>query len=239
MMDFSVRSRVDELMDDPNMELPTLREAYEDINRCNSLLGGDTITIEGVWQLIKKDQEKSYTILDMGCGDGTMLRKLSDFLSKKGVSHSMMGIDLRDDVLLIAQENSIGYPRIEFKKMDILKADTSFTCDIIINTLTMHHFEEERIDAFLKQFVRLAKVGVVINDLQRSKLSYYLFKLFSFFFIRTQVAKVDGLISISKAFQKEDLLKLAKKIPNVIHIIQWKWAFRYIWIMQINQLSNA
>nr|WP_298998869.1 methyltransferase domain-containing protein [uncultured Allomuricauda sp.] len=239
MMDFSIRSRVDELMDDPNMELPKLREAYEDINRCNSLLGGDAITIDGVWKLIQQEQKKSYTILDMGCGDGTMLRKLSDFLNKKGVSHKMKGIDLRDDVLLIARESSEAYPQIEFKKMDILKADASFTCDIIINTLTMHHFDEDRIDTFLKQFVRLSKVGVVINDLQRSKLSYNLFKIFSFFFIRTRVAKVDGLISISKGFHKDDLTKLSKKIPNVIHTIQWKWAFRYVWIMQINQPSKT
>ncbi|WP_435625771.1 methyltransferase domain-containing protein [Flagellimonas sp.] len=238
MMDFSIRSRVDELMDDPNMELPTLRQAYEDINRCNNLLGGDAITINGVWKLIKKDKHKSYTILDMGCGDGTMLRKLSDFLSKKGVSHSMMGIDLRDDVLLIAREESRDFSQIEYRKMDILQADSSFSCDILINTLTMHHFEEERIDAFLEQFVTLAKIGVVINDLQRSRLSYNLFKVFSFFFIRTQVAKTDGLISISKGFRKVDLENLAKKIPNVFHTIQWKWAFRYVWIMQINQPSD-
>lgn len=239
MIDFSVRSRVDELMDDPNMELPTLRKAYEDINRCNNLLGGDSITINGVWEVIKNSKKESYTILDMGCGDGTMLRKLSDFLSKKGMSHKMIGIDLRDDVLLIAREQSGDYPQIEFQKMDILKADKSFSCDIIINTLTMHHFEEERIDAFLKQFVSLAKIGVVINDLERSRLSYNLFKIFSFFFISTRVAKIDGLISISKGFRKDELLKLAKKIPGVIHGIQWKWAFRYVWIMQINQVRNA
>ena len=134
-MDFSIRSRVDELMDDPNMELPTLREAYEDINRCNNLLGGESITIDGVWKLVQKEKQKSYTILDMGCGDGTMLRKLSDFLSKKGVSHSMMGIDLRDDVLMIAREESRDYSQIEFRKMDILQADSSFSCDILINTL--------------------------------------------------------------------------------------------------------
>ncbi|MEO0900883.1 MAG: methyltransferase domain-containing protein [Bacteroidota bacterium] len=239
MMDFSVRSKVNELMDDPNMQSPTLRKAYEDINRCNSLLGGDGITIKGVWELIKKDKQKSYMILDMGCGDGAMLRKLSSFLNKKGVSHQMVGIDLRDDVLLIAREESEGYAQIEFQKMDILEADSSFSCDIIINTLTMHHFGEDRIEAFLEQFVSLAKVGVVINDLQRSRLSYNLFKIFSFFFIRTQVAKVDGLISISKGFHREELWELAKKIPGVIHRIEWKWAFRYVWIMESKQEDKA
>ncbi|MBS9463450.1 methyltransferase domain-containing protein [Flagellimonas sp. 389] len=234
-MDFSVRSKEPELMDDSNMKFDTLSEAYADINRCNSLLGGDGITLNAVWDLVKMDVKKSYTILDMGCGDGTMLRKLSDFLSKREVSHSMIGIDLRDDVLRIAKEKSIDFPNLTFKKVDILKADSELTCDILINTLTMHHFDEDRIDAFLKQFVHLAKIGVVINDLQRSRMAYVLFHVFGLFFIRTKVAKYDGLVSISKGFRKEELIALSKNIPNVIHKIQWKWAFRYVWIMNFKR----
>nr|WP_299345449.1 methyltransferase domain-containing protein [Allomuricauda sp.] len=237
-MDFSLRSTVDEMMDNPNMEVATLKEAYQDINRCNYLLGGDKITINGVWDLVKTSKKESYTILDMGCGDGTMLRKLSDFLSKKNIQHKMWGVDLRDDVLTIAREQSPQYPHIEFKKIDILEVDSSFGCDILINTLTMHHFEEEKLEEFLGQFVKLAKVGVVINDLQRSKWAYHLFKIFSFFLIRTKVAKYDGLVSISKGFTKKELVQLSKKIPNVIHTIKWKWAFRYVWIMRINRKDS-
>ncbi|WP_136468643.1 methyltransferase domain-containing protein [Flagellimonas onchidii] len=234
-MDLSVRSRDLELMDDPNMEFEVLKNAYKDINKCNLWLGGESNTIREVWKLVKNEPEKSYTILDMGCGDGSMLLKLSKFLSKHHVSHTMVGIDLRDDVLKIAAENTAAFPNISFKKMDILKADSSFECDILINTLTMHHFEEERIEAFLNQFVRLANIGVVINDLHRSRLAYYLFKLFSVFFIQTQVAKYDGLVSILKGFKKKDLVRLSKKIPGVMHEIKWKWAFRYVWVMKFNR----
>ncbi|WP_243414912.1 methyltransferase domain-containing protein [Flagellimonas aquimarina] len=237
-MDFSVRSEELELMDDPNMEFELLDAAYADINKCNRLLGGESITIDAVWELVKESGKKSYTILDMGCGDGTMLRKLSKHLSKHEVSHDMIGVDLRDDVLRIAKEKSSQYPNINFKKEDILKADSSLSCDILINTLTMHHFDENRIDAFLNKFVSLAKIGVVINDLQRSKIAYTLFKVFGFFFIKTNVAKYDGLVSISKGFKKAELIELSKKIPSVTHIIRWKWAFRYVWVMKFKRQNN-
>jgi 2-polyprenyl-3-methyl-5-hydroxy-6-metoxy-1,4-benzoquinol methylase len=237
-MDFSVRSEELELMDDPNMEFELLDAAYADINKCNRLLGGESITIDAVWELVKESGKKSYTILDMGCGDGTMLRKLSKHLSKHGVSHDMIGVDLRDDVLRIAKEKSSQYPNINFKKEDILKADSSLSCDILINTLTMHHFDENRIDAFLNKFVSLAKIGVVINDLQRSKIAYTLFKVFGFFFIKTKIAKYDGLVSISKGFKKAELIELSKKIPSVTHIIRWKWAFRYVWVMKFKRQNN-
>ncbi|MGW9686327.1 methyltransferase domain-containing protein [Flagellimonas sp. 2504JD1-5] len=233
-MDLTVRSRTYEKMDDPNMEFEELQDAYKDINKCNKWLGGDKITINAVWDLVKTDKKKSYTILDMGCGDGSMLLKLSNFLNKHHVSHHMIGIDLRDDVLQIAKDNTLHYPDIEFRKMDILKADSSFECDIVINTLTMHHFEEERIGAFLTQFVKLARQGVVINDLHRSRLAYHLFKIFSHLFLRTEVARYDGLVSILKGFKKRELVALSKKIPDVIHDIRWKWAFRYVWIMKLN-----
>lgn len=237
-MDLAFRNRAEEMMDDPNMELEVLQKAYDDINLCNRILGGESITINAVWKIIQNSKQESYTILDMGCGDGTMLLKLSDFLSKNGVFHKMRGIDQRADVLAIAKRKSRNHPNIEFTKMDILKADDSLKSDIVINTLTMHHFEEERIEAFLSKFIQLAKLGIVINDLERSRISYVLFKLFSAVFIKTDVAKNDGLVSISKGFKKRELQELSEKIPNVTHQIRWKWAFRYVWVMKINRQFN-
>lgn len=234
-MDFTVRSTLDELMDDPNMEFEVLKKAYKDINLCNKILGGEGITLNGVVHLVKNYPQKSYTILDMGCGDGSMLVKLSEHLFKNGVSHRMIGVDQRADVLRIAEQKTQHLSHINFHKQDILQAGKEFECDILINTLTMHHFGEERIEAFLSKFANLARLGIVINDLHRSKWAYHLFKIFSVFFIKTDVAKYDGLVSISKGFKRQELLTLAKNIPNVTHTIHWKWAFRYVWLMEFNR----
>lgn len=232
-MDVSVRSTAKELMDDPSMDMVTLQNTYADINRCNALLGGYGITLRGVWKLVKNDLSKSYTILDMGCGDGDILRKLANYLTKKKVKHQLIGVDLRSDVLDIAREKSAQYATITYQKIDILELKEDYPCDILINTLTMHHFPEEQMLQFLEKFVAVAKLGVVINDLQRSILSYRLFQFFSLFFIRGPVAKYDGLVSITRGFRKSELLEYAKKLPKAAHTIQWKWAFRYVWIMQL------
>jgi len=124
-------------------------------------------------------------------------------------------------------------PNIKYLNKDILKLDTTqLQCDILINTLCMHHFTNAQLVTFLKKFIELGKIGIVINDLHRSGWAYYLFKLFSVIFIKTKVAKIDGLISISKGFVKSDLMSYAKRLPSVTHQIEWKWAFRYVWIMQ-------
>ncbi len=238
-MDFTKRSEVLELMDDPMMDAERYREAYLDINRCNRLLGGYGITLKALENLIKTHPKESYTILDMGCGDGQMLRKVAIFLKKREIKHTLIGIDLRDDVLDIAREKSKDFPEIQFVRQNILELDHTFDCDILLCTLTMHHFTDANIQIFTKKFISLAKIGVIINDLQRSKMAYTLFKLFSLFFIRTEVAKYDGLVSISKGFLMPDLKEYASKLAEATHHIAWKWAFRYVWIMQPNRPTSV
>ena len=101
----------------------------------------------------------------------------------------------------------------------------------------MHHFTDTQLVVFLKKYVELAKIGIVINDLQRSGLAYYLFKLFSLIFIKTKTAKIDGAISITRGFKKKELIQYSKGLPDTEHQIKWKWAFRYVWIMQPNRLT--
>ena len=74
-----------------------------------------------------------------------------------------------------------------------------------------------------------AKKGIVINDLHRHKLAYYLFKTIGLF-IRNKMVREDGLTSILRAFKREDLQKMSENI-NAKASIKWKWAFRYQWIL--------
>jgi hypothetical protein len=78
----------------------------------------------------------------------------------------------------------------------------------------------------------MAPMAIIINDLQRNKLAYYLFQVFSLIFIKTKIAKQDGLISIRSGFVKSDLQRLGNAVPDYYQRIRWRWAFRYLWVMQ-------
>ena len=45
------------------------------------------------------------------------------------------------------------------------------------------------------------------------------------------MVRQDGLTSVLRAFKKKDLENISKKI-KVHFSIQWKWAFRYLWILK-------
>ncbi|TLF45023.1 methyltransferase domain-containing protein [Maribacter aurantiacus] len=231
MMDISVRSRQKEQLDDFQGSRKELGVMLEDINRVNRLLGGIKITSNAVFRMIREHKKESYTILDVGCSDGDMLRKLALSARKSQIPINFIGLDLNNDALELAKIKSVDFPEISYLNRDVFTLN-SIEVDIVITTLTLHHFSNTNIPIFLERFVNMAHIGVIINDLQRSRLAYYLFKAFSVIFIKTETAKNDGLISILRGFKKKELQTFSDQLTNVQHQISWKWAFRYRWILK-------
>jgi heme/copper-type cytochrome/quinol oxidase subunit 2 len=46
------------------------------------------------------------------------------------------------------------------------------------------------------------------------------------------MSRQDGLTSILRGFKKEELIDFSKKLKLNNYKIQWKWAFRYQWIIE-------
>ncbi|HZJ20058.1 MAG TPA: class I SAM-dependent methyltransferase, partial [Pricia sp.] len=163
MADFTKRNRDQELMDNCVVDGNMLRKVLDDIERTNTLLGGNRITLNGVERLIQEQDQVSYTILDMGCGNGSMLREVVKLGRRLGVTIEAIGIDLSEKGLDIAKTASSDFPEIRYLKQDILAlAPDDLKCDILLCTLTMHHFYDENIPVFLNQFTKLASIGIVI-----------------------------------------------------------------------------
>jgi heme/copper-type cytochrome/quinol oxidase subunit 2 len=49
------------------------------------------------------------------------------------------------------------------------------------------------------------------------------------------MSKEDGLVSILRGFKKPELEQYSKKLDFKNYSIQWKWAFRYQWIIKTNK----
>jgi 2-polyprenyl-3-methyl-5-hydroxy-6-metoxy-1,4-benzoquinol methylase len=103
--------------------------------------------------------------------------------------------------------------------------------DIVLCTLTLHHFTNEQILNIITTFNNNAKSGIVVNDLHRSKLAYNLFKLICKVFNLSKMSREDGLVSILRGFKNQELEQFSKKINLKNYTINWKWAFRYQWII--------
>lgn len=228
------RSEEPEIMDDFEMEGEVLRDALDKITKINQLLGGNRLTLRGVQELIAKiPKTTEITIVDVGCGNGDMLRILADYGMKNHFNFRFIGIDANNFTINYARKLSEDYSNISFQCKDVFSnVFAELKCDIVLCTLTLHHFKDDEIIQLMTVFNANSRIGVVINDLHRNALSYRLFQLLCFVFRLKAMSRKDGLVSILRGFKKEELVHFSKKIKSANHKIQWKWAFRYQWIIE-------
>lgn len=228
------RTEDPEIMDDFAMEGEILRNALDKIAKINQLLGGNQLTLQGVEKLLKNiPKQTEITILDVGCGNGDMLRNLADYGTKNNLKFNLIGIDANQFTINYAEKLSKNYSNISYKCEDIFdKPFKELKYDIVLCTLTLHHFKEDEIIELLNIFNTNSKIGIVINDLQRSAIAYRLFQGLSFIFRLNNMTKQDGLTSILRGFKKQELIDFSEKLKLRNYKILWKWAFRYQWIIQ-------
>jgi 2-polyprenyl-3-methyl-5-hydroxy-6-metoxy-1,4-benzoquinol methylase len=234
-VDTTKRSTAPEMMDDFQMEGEILRDALDKIASINQLLGGNKVTLEGVKSLIStQPKQQVFRITDIGCGNGDMLRALADYAVRNDLQFVLTGIDANQFTVQHAESLSAAYPNISYQCENIFDVQSRLeSCDIVLCTLTLHHFTDQEIIGLLQRFKLAAFLGFVINDLQRSAVAYYLFQALCFIFRLNYMSREDGLVSILRGFKREDLLSYAKKLNLKNSLIRWKWAFRYQWIVKL------
>ena len=226
-------------MDDFALEGEVLREALDKIASINQLLGGNELTLQGINQLLSNgDKQLTFKIVDVGCGNGDMLRKLADFGNKNNLKFDLLGIDANHFTIKHAEKSSENYTNIKYICEDIFdKEFKHLKYDIILCTLTLHHFKEDEIINLLNVFYQNAQIGIVVNDLQRSAIAYRLFQGLCMVFRLNKMSKEDGLTSILRGFKKQELIDFSKNLNFKKYTIQWKWAFRYQWIIFKQELN--
>ncbi|WP_165731441.1 methyltransferase domain-containing protein [Polaribacter sp. 20A6] len=235
-MDFfiSTKNRTDkeELMDDFSIGGDLLRDTLDKLENINRYLGGNLVTLNSLKKVLKNHpKEQELTIVDIGCGHGDILRDVAKFGRKKGYKMKLLGIDANPTAIAYANELSAAFPELSFKTEDIFsEAFKNRQFDVVLATLFLHHFKEEQLVSFLGNTLKQTKIGIVVNDLHRHKLAYYLFMLLSLF-IKNKMIIEDGLTSVLRGFKRKDLEGVSQKL-NVKPQISWKWAFRFQWILK-------
>jgi len=233
MIDTTNRSEAAETMDDFSMEGEILKDALDKIARINQLLGGNKVTLNGVKQLINKHKrEREICILDVGCGNGDMLRFLADYANRNHLNFRLTGIDANAFTIGHARQLSVNYTNIRYRCADIfeeLKQDQAY--DVILCTLTLHHFKDTELLQLMAGFKTKANMGIVVNDLHRNAIAYYLFMAICFVFGLNKMSKDDGLISILRGFKKRELLTFSRQLNLKNYTLRWCWAFRYQWVI--------
>ncbi len=228
------RTEETEIMDDFSINGYLLRDTLDKLASINKWLGGNKATINGLKKLIKyHPKSQPLTIIDLGCGGGDILRDIAKLGKKEGYKFKLTGIDANQDAMAYANELSKDYDNISFYQCDIFSEEfNTLKYDVVLATLFLHHFKEEELINFLSIVLKKTSLGIVVNDLHRHKLAYYLFKLLCVT-IKNRMVIEDGLTSVLRGFKRKELQYISKQLQGNYEI-KWKWAFRYQWIIRKN-----
>jgi 2-polyprenyl-3-methyl-5-hydroxy-6-metoxy-1,4-benzoquinol methylase len=228
------RSNAPEIMDNFALEGEILKDALDKIAKINQLLGGNKISLLGLYDLIVSiPKSQQITIVDVGCGNGDMLRSLANFGITNNFNFQLIGIDANAFTVNYATKLSVDYPNVRFRCEDVFSQDfENLKYDVVLCTLTLHHFKDSEIIKLMSVFNANSRIGIVINDLHRSAVAYRLFQVLCFIFRLNAMSREDGLVSILRGFKKEELIRFSEKLELKNYKIKWKWAFRYQWVIE-------
>jgi len=228
MIKLSRRSDVKEYIDDPQMDADLLRRTYQELRIINIFTLGYWPTMSTVKYFLERyGRNRTINILDIGCGDGEILRRIDDYGRKRNFCLELTGIDLNPQVIFAAKQLTAS--KINFIHGNIFAHSDSKNFDLIISSLTMHHLTDQEIVNLIHWMTTHANIGWSVSDLNRRATAYYFAVCFSKLAGFNHVIRHDAPLSVARSFRRSDwtdLLTQARLDLNSARI-SWYPNFRY------------
>ena len=192
-----------------------VRRSLRDIARINNFLGGTKTSCDAIFAMLKKSKKRNASVLDIGTGIGDIPFHLQKQSARRGVKLQTFALDLNARHLEIAREELSAESGVLLLRGDAFQlpfADASV--DIVHSSLFLHHFRAPEIQVLLHEFSRVAKVGWVMNDLERHGLPLWFFRTTWPVFARSYITRLDGTASIRRAYTLHETRNIIREFEN-------------------------
>ena len=216
------RSYEAEIMDDFSIRDERIDKALHELKIINKYLGGISTTKSALNYFIRFKNQK-LKVLDIGSGSSDNL------IAAKNQFPQLQILSLDKNLRALSKsKNSLKKINSDAFYLPVKNG----SCDIVHAALFLHHFTEDKIQKLLNEFLRISKIGIAINDLQRSFLALWGIKILTVLFSKSKMVKNDGPLSVKRGFTKPELLKILLNAGATNFIIKRKWAFRWMVVIK-------
>ena len=199
-MSLKSRAIADELMDAPDLDAETYAAVVGDLAKVNVLTLAARPTLAFLKRAFAARPGKRLRVLDVGFGDGDMLRRIARWADKRGRAVELVGVDLNPRSELAARAHTPPGMAIRWITGDYADlANEPWDC--VISSLVAHHMTHGQLIAFLRFMDKHAKVGWLVNDLHRHGLAHFGFPLLARLFGWHRIVRLDGTLSIARSYR--------------------------------------
>jgi ubiquinone/menaquinone biosynthesis C-methylase UbiE len=216
------RRHISEFMDDPAVPAGTLERALDELTLINRWLGGERVSQLGVQQIVSTlPSDRPISILDVGSGGSDLIQALAPLDRRFEVT----SLDLNPLAGEIARKRGLPVNVVVGSAHALPFQDRSF--DIAHLSLFLHHCTDGEAVKLLSNLSRIARHGIVINDLHRHVLAFAGISILTALFSRSRLVRHDGPASVLRGFRRSDLLALVPRRVCPAVSISRHWAFRW------------
>jgi SAM-dependent methyltransferase len=201
---------VEELLDGPLDDGRVLVGNLRDLTRANRWLGGVRLSALGLAALAPADMPLS--VVDVGTGAADIPLALIDRARAGRRRLSITAVDNRPEILdaaVLAQPRLTTTADLALRVADgraLPFSDRSF--DIAHTSLVLHHLEPPAAVDLLREMARVARRGVVVNDLVRGRVAWLGAWLLSHLATTNRFTRHDAPLSVSRAYTVAELTSL-------------------------------
>ncbi len=226
-MNFAQRNALSELMDTETVTPEDFAACLKDLATVNRLTLAMRPTFAWLSEVTRNwPAGRRLSVLDVGYGQGDMLRAIWHWAKRRDLIVDLEGIDLNPLSELAARDATPAELNICFRTGDVFALATERRFDVVISSLLTHHLSDAQIVSFIRLMERQTITGWFINDLHRHALSYHAFRVWAALAGWHRFVRHDGPVSIARSFRREDwrqYLILAGVDAEVV----WYFPFRY------------
>jgi len=225
--DFSRRAILSEWMDDDAVDLETFRGCLQDLAKVNigtlayrpTLAFLDDLRRAGHWP-----QERPLEVLDVGSGYGDSLRRIDRWAARHGLAVKLTGVDRNPWAGQSARAATDPAQQITWLTCDVF--DYPGEPDVILSALFTHHLDDDQLVRFLTFMDQRAKLGWLVNDLERHPLAWGGFSVLARVMRWHPFVRHDGPVSIRRAFSPADWSAYLARASVGGAIIRRRFPFR-------------
>lgn len=196
-------------MDDREFSGEALKESFRFIKFINLLGGGQRTVFSGFRQALRgRSRGTAFSVLDVGCGIGDMGRGIIRWGKAQGFDFAYTGLEPNEEILNLARNNTRG-ENIRFIRGNLFDNDLP-EADLVVVSMVLHHLGDSEVVTAIQHLSRKSKIALIINDLERSTLSYLICSMLVFS-MKDARSRYDALLSIKKGFTLEEIQIILKQ----------------------------
>jgi len=199
-----------ELLDRPGNSDPEIRESLRDLERLNRYFGGVRTVLLHLRRMIGAGPQDPIAVLDVATGGADIPRAICRWARRRGLAVRVEALDRSHQAVAAAAEWSAGFPEIRVRQAEappLPYPDRSF--DYAISSLFLHHLTEAQGVRVLREMSRVARGGLVVSDLARSRPARILTAMATRLLSPNRLTRHDGPMSILRGFRPEELQRMA------------------------------